>query len=187
MLKNVDAQILELFVYDYTTGAPKTGDTANLTAYVSIDGGTATALSDTSASQISSTNAPGWYRWTLTAAETNGNQLLFTGKSSTSTNIVVVGRPVSTTCGLAPSGLDLVLIESGISASASLVNDASTQLTSINARQAMAIWTSALAGVLSGATGTTVTIKGGAVSTSRVVATVDSDGNRTALVLTVPT
>jgi len=45
----------------------------------------------------------------------------------------------------------------------------------------------ALAGVLSGATGTTVTIKAGGKSTSRIVATVDADGNRSALILTVPT
>lgn len=88
---------------------------------------------------------------------------------------------------LALNGLDPVLIESSISGSSSLVDDASNQLTSINARQAMALWTSALAGVLSGATGTTVTIKAGAKSTSRIVATVDADGNRSALTLTVPT
>lgn len=85
------------------------------------------------------------------------------------------------------NAFDAILIESGITGSSSLVNDAASQLTSLNARQAMALWTAALAGVLSGATGTSVTIKAGGKTTSRIVATVDADGNRSALTLTVPT
>lgn len=87
------------------------------------------------------------------------------------------------------NGLDLVLIESGISASSSLTNDAGTQLTSINARQGLALCTSVLAGVLAGAATTTNTMKAGgnASSNTRVTATVDSSGNRTALTIKVPT
>lgn len=186
MYKNVASQKLDFFVYDGSTGAPKTGDAANITIYVSIDDGSLTALTDTSASEVSSSNAPGTYRVDLSQAETNGNKLTFTGKSSTA-NIYVVPQTLYTNTSLASFGLDAVLIESGISASSALVNDADSQLTSINARQAMALWTSALAGVLSGATGTTVTINGGANNANRIVATVDSDGNRSAVVLTVPT
>lgn len=186
MYKNVASQKLDIFVYDGSTGAPKTGDAANITVYVSIDDGTLTALTDTSATEVSSTNAPGTYRFDLSQAETNGNKLTFTGKSSTA-NIYVVPQTLYTNTSLASFGLDAVLVESGISASASLVNDASSQLTSINARQALALNIAALAGVLSGATGTTVTINGGANSNQRIVATVDADGNRSALVLTVPT
>lgn len=186
MYKNTASQKLDIFVYDGTTGAPKTGDAANLTVYVSIDDGTLTALTDTSATEVSATNAPGTYRFDLSQAETNGNKLTFTGKSATA-NIYIVPQTLYTNTALASFGLDAVLVESSITGSASLVDDAATQLTSINARQAMALWTSALAGVLSGATGTTVTIKAGGKSTSRIVATVDADGNRSALILTVPT
>lgn len=79
MLKNVAGQTLFLYFFNQITGLGKTGDAANLTAYV---GGV--ALADTSATEVSSSNAPGWYSWSLTAAETNANQLMFTGKSTTS-------------------------------------------------------------------------------------------------------
>jgi F420-0:gamma-glutamyl ligase-like protein len=73
-----------LLVIDSATSRPKTGDAANLTAYVSIDAGTFTALTDTSATEMDATNAPGLYLFDLTQAETNGDHLLFTGRSSTS-------------------------------------------------------------------------------------------------------
>lgn len=95
MFKNVAGQTVEFFVFDYTTGAPKTGDAANLTKYLSKDDGTLTALTDTSAAEISSTNAPGWYRCDVSQTESNANKLLFTGKSSTS-NVAVVGRVIYT-------------------------------------------------------------------------------------------
>lgn len=95
MLKNVASQTVEFFVFDYSTGAAKTGDAANITMYVSKDDGTLTALTDTSAAEISSTNAPGWYRCDVSQTESNANKLLFTGKSSTS-NVAVVGRVIYT-------------------------------------------------------------------------------------------
>jgi hypothetical protein len=70
---------------------------------------------------------------------------------------------------LASDGVDLIVVEAGL-----------------NLRQAASIKSSALAGVLSGAAGTTVTILGAGVATPRIVATVDSSGNRTAVTLTPP-
>lgn len=80
MFKNVASQTLDFVAIDGTTGLPKTGDAANITMYVSIDDGTLTALTDTSATEISSTNAPGKYRVDVSQAETNGNKLTFSGK-----------------------------------------------------------------------------------------------------------
>jgi hypothetical protein len=112
--RNIGSQTLELFAFDSTTGAPKTGDAANLTAYVSLDGdATPDALGDTSATEISSTNAPGWYRFDLTQAETNGKNILFSGKSATA-NIVLVGRYVATH----PANLSLTAIDSSGNAAA---------------------------------------------------------------------
>jgi hypothetical protein len=108
----------------------------------------------------------------------------FTGNLSGSVGSVTAGVT------LAAGGLDPVLIESGIVASASLTNDAAAQLTSINARQALAlIMSSAAAGVLAGAATTTVTTKPGGLpaGNTRITATVDVNGNRSALVLVVPT
>lgn len=95
MFKNTSSQKIQLFAFDYSTGAPKTGDAANLTAYIEIDGGATTALGDTSATEKSATNAPGVYEWDLSQAETNGNDLVFTAKSSTG-NVALVARFVTT-------------------------------------------------------------------------------------------
>lgn len=95
MFKNTASQKIQLFAFDATTGVAKTGDAANITAYVSIDYGAVTVLGDTTATEMDATNAPGWYMFDLTQAETNGNDLLFTAKSSTA-NIKIVGRPVCT-------------------------------------------------------------------------------------------
>ena len=95
MFKNVATKIA-LFAFDTATGAAKTGDAANLTAYVSKDFGAVTVLADTSATELSAANAPGWYLFDLTQAETNADNLLFTGKSSTS-GVSVVGRAIDTT------------------------------------------------------------------------------------------
>lgn len=92
MFKNVASQKIEVFAFDYTTGAPKTGDGANITVYVSKDGGAVTALTDTTATEISSTNAPGWYQFDVSQAESNADMLLFTGKSSTANVSIVGGR-----------------------------------------------------------------------------------------------
>ncbi len=94
MFKNVASKVA-LFAFDTTTGVAKTGDAANLTAYVSKDWGAVTVLADTSATEMSSTNAPGWYLFDLAQAETNADVLLFSGKSSTA-NVSVVGMRIDT-------------------------------------------------------------------------------------------
>ncbi len=87
----------------------------------------------------------------------------------TGTSGVVVASASKTGYSLASSGLDAIVIETGL-----------------NARQALAINAAALAGVLSGAATTTVTVKGAGVATTRITATVDADGNRSAVTLALP-
>lgn len=91
-LKNTSGQKLEVFAFDYTTGAPKTGDAANLTAYVNIDEAGYGTLTDTSATEVDSTNKKGLYLFDLTQGETNGAKLAFFAKSSTA-NVSVIARP----------------------------------------------------------------------------------------------
>lgn len=95
MFKNVASQKIALFAFDATTNVPKTGDAANITAYVSKDHGAVTVLGDTTATEFDATNAPGWYWFDVTQAETNADNLMFTGKSSTA-NIKIVGRALTT-------------------------------------------------------------------------------------------
>ena len=83
MFKNVASQKLIVFAFDATTNIPKTGDAANITAYVSKDYGAATVLGDTTATELDATNAKGYYLFDLTQAETNADTLHFTAKSAT--------------------------------------------------------------------------------------------------------
>lgn len=185
MRKNT-ACVVEIDVYDATTGKPKTGlSTSDLTLYVNIDDAGLTAITDTVSAELHATNAPGTYLFSLSAAETNGYKIVVTGKSATA-NVFVIRQTFYTQVDLLSTGLDAVLVESGITPSAAVLNDSDTQLSSINARQALALLQAALAGVLSGATGLTVTINAGGLTEHRIIATVDEDGNRSALVLRVP-
>lgn len=70
---------------------------------------------------------------------------------------------------LAPDGLDAVGIEVGV-----------------NARQAVSAILASSVGVLTGGATDTITIRGGNVGATRVVATVDADGNRTSVLLSLP-
>ncbi len=96
MQKNVASQTGYFFVFDATTALPKSGDAANIVCYVSKDAGTVTAIASNSGvpTEVDATNAKGYYKISLSQAETNGDVLLFSGKSSTS-NIVVVGAPAT--------------------------------------------------------------------------------------------
>lgn len=96
MQRNVSGQKILLFAFDASTNLPKTGDAANLTAYVSKDAGAVTVLGDTTATEMDATNAKGWYSFDLTQGETDAYDLVFTGKSSTA-NVSVVGRAIATT------------------------------------------------------------------------------------------
>lgn len=92
MYKNVASQKLLVYAFDSTTNLPKTGDAANITAYVSKDYGSVTVLGDTSATEADATNGKGYYLFDVTQTETNADTLLFSAKSSTA-NIVVLGMP----------------------------------------------------------------------------------------------
>jgi hypothetical protein len=110
MFKNVASQKIQLFAFDTTTGAPKTGDAANITAYVSKDHGAVTVLGDTSATEMDATNAKGVYVFDLTQAETNADELTFTAKSSTA-NISITPRFIST---VPPKFTTLVIDSAGL-------------------------------------------------------------------------
>lgn len=104
-------------------------------------------------------------RLAASAAPANFASLAITGGGA----VTVGTNSDKTGYSLAAAGLDVVSVEAGL-----------------NARQALAIGASALAGVLSGAGTTTITIKGAGVATTRITATVDTDGNRSAVVLNPP-
>lgn len=119
MFKNVAAKF-RVFAFNITTGAPVSGDAANLTAYVSKDYGAVTVLADTSATEEEATNAKGYYLFDAAQAETNADCLMVSAKSSTA-NISVIGAPAviytrPTTGWLAPAtaGRTLVVDAAGL-------------------------------------------------------------------------
>jgi hypothetical protein len=120
VFKNVASQKFVVFAFDATTNLPKTGDAANITAYVSKDFGAVTVLADTTATEMDATNAKGYYLFDAAQAETNADLLLVSAKSATA-NIVVVGAPAAiftfpTTGILAPAtaGRTLVVDAAGL-------------------------------------------------------------------------
>ncbi len=104
-----------VFAFDVVTGLGKTGDAANLTLYKKEKGGSLTQVTDTAASEISSTNAPGYYEFDLAAGEIDTQYTHFFAKSSTTSpnNVGVQYYPPSFT---APVGFynSSVLTNSGI-------------------------------------------------------------------------
>ncbi|MCC6798317.1 MAG: hypothetical protein IT366_24605 [Candidatus Hydrogenedentes bacterium] len=88
--KNVAGQKLFILAVD-SAGIEKTGDAANITARISLDGGTPTQTNDVNPTEIDATYQKGLYYFDLTQAETNARVLTLSADSSTAG---VVIRPV---------------------------------------------------------------------------------------------
>lgn len=84
LYKNTASQKIPVYAWDSAKGAPKTGDAANITAYISKDGGTAAATNDANPTELDATNMPGIYIFDMTQAETNAALVMLSPKSSTS-------------------------------------------------------------------------------------------------------
>ena len=72
-------------------GEPVTGDAANITANIRIDGGAANAVDDTNPTELEG----GLYVFDITADESNGDSLALAPSSATS-NVNVIGVPAAT-------------------------------------------------------------------------------------------
>ncbi len=83
MEKNVASQKVACFAWNNAAGAAKTGDAANISAQISIDGGTTAATNDVNPTELDATDAPGVYLFDTTQAETNGDLIIISPVSST--------------------------------------------------------------------------------------------------------
>ena len=94
MQKNVASQKWIVFAFDVTDNTPKTGDAANITANLRIDGGVVNPVDDTNPTELED----GYYIFDITQAESDGDMILIVPASSTG-SIQVIGVPgvVSTT------------------------------------------------------------------------------------------
>ena len=135
LYKNTASQKIAVFAYTASTGAAKTGDAAQITAYLSKDWGAAAAVTDTNPTELDATNMPGWYVFDLTQAETNGNVLVFAPKSSTS-GVVCDQVQVFTTASIDQTGDSYAVVNDGtfgLSALETLVDDLESRLTATRA------------------------------------------------------
>jgi YD repeat-containing protein len=88
MQKNVAGQIWVVYAYDITDNTPKTGDAAQITANLRLDGGEANAVDDANPTELEA----GYYAFDITQAESIADSLLLVPASSTE-NIQVVALP----------------------------------------------------------------------------------------------
>ena len=269
--KNVASQKLAVYAYDPTVAAgtdpSKTGDAANITAQISLDGGTSAATNDVNPTELDATDQAGVYIFDLTQAETNAEMIMLSAVSATSNILLdpvqVLTEPEKVTLADAAHGgtaatLALKKFEviatdtnaeavmfvgdgighalylnatsgSGLQATsvsgtgiggtssdgagfwASSTSSVGFKATSISGtditsatieaiptlaeilaggdvdgftiEETLKLCLAALAGKLSGAETTTITIRSAADDANRIVATVDADGNRSAVTL----
>lgn len=163
------------------TASTSTAQTGDAYSRIGAAGAGLTALGDTRLANldaaVSSRLAPTTAGRTLdvSAGGEAGIDWANVGSPTTTLNLsgttIGVAADVTAKTGysLASGGLDAVVVETGV-----------------NARQALSGVLAACAGVVSGAGTGTITIKGGGVATTRVVATTDASGNRSAVTLTLP-
>lgn len=112
-IKN-QALTVSFFAWDTGNSVGKTGDSANITMYVAIDG-SANAVDDTSVAEVDSTNLQGVYTVDLTAPEMNGNHILVGGESTTA-DIVIVPISITTERGdlaTVDTNVDSILTDTG--------------------------------------------------------------------------
>lgn len=109
IIKNTSGQRLPVYAVD-ANGAAVTGDAANITAYISKDGGTPVATNDTNPTELDATNTPGLYIFSLSKSETNCDLLVLTPTSVTSgvilSPLIIYTEPstASTNAGYSASG-----------------------------------------------------------------------------------
>ena len=89
LFKNVASQKFAVYAYDTTIDVGKTGDAANITAEISLDGAASAPTNDVNPAELEATDHPGIYVFDLTQAETNADLIVISAVSGTA-NIVIV-------------------------------------------------------------------------------------------------
>src|SRR5210317_1260417 len=92
MFKNTASQKWVVFAFEdeggTNPGEPVTGDAANITANLRLDGGAANAVDDTNPTELED----GYYIFDITAAESNADNIVICPASATA-NVNVIGVP----------------------------------------------------------------------------------------------
>lgn len=109
--KNTASQKLAVYAYNSATGAPVSGDAANITGLISKDGGEAAATNDVNPAPSPTMAQAGVYYFDLTQAETNAD-LVVVSASSTTENVridpvIIEAITAATSSALATAQADL--------------------------------------------------------------------------------
>ena len=83
MIKNTAGQKVIVYAHDTAADAPKTGDAANITAYIAQDAASIGVSNDANPTELDATNMKGLYAFDLTQAETNGDTVTLSAVSAT--------------------------------------------------------------------------------------------------------
>lgn len=83
MYKNIASQKVAIYAHDVAADAAKTGDAANITAYISKDGGAAAQSDDVNPTELDAVNMKGIYVFDMTQAETNADMIALSPVSAT--------------------------------------------------------------------------------------------------------
>jgi len=176
--KNVASQKIAMYAWDGASGEAKTGDASNITAQISIDGGSSGALNDTNPTEIDAVNHPGIYIFDLTQEETNGDLLNITPISST--NDVVINPIIIYTNQFIPTKVEY--IDKAIS---DINMDGEIIEGTITLQKAISILLAFVAGKTNGGGSTEIKFRNQSDDTDRITMTVDTDGNRSAVTINV--
>lgn len=161
------ALTLSYTAWDTVAGRPKLGDTGQHTLYWNKDGVTSTTTNSPVA--VTSPADVGESTVLLTASECTANFGKLTGVSSTA-GVILIPVPVAFESGrLGADGLDAIQLETGI-----------------NARQGMTVMLAESAGVITGVATGSYVFTGAGVSTTRITAAVNTNGERVNVVLSLP-
>lgn len=202
LYKNVAGQKIPVYAYDKTTGDAETGDAGNITAQISKDGGACAATNDTNPTELDATDAPGIYLFDLTQAETNADLIVLYPVSSTGDvvlrPVLIYTNPVTETkAGYIDASISTVdTVVDAIKAVTDNLPDAGALNNisvadilagivegAIDVQGALRLLLSFIAGKTSGGGTTTITFRDTGDSKDRIVMTVDTDGDRSAVTL----
>lgn len=83
LYKSVSDQKIPVYARNVLTSSPATGDAANITAYISRDGGAPVQTEDINPTELSATNLPGVYMFDLSLFETSADVIVISASSTT--------------------------------------------------------------------------------------------------------
>jgi len=185
MFKNVASQKIAIYAYDAVNETAKTGDAAQITAQISLDGEATAATNDASPTELDSTDAPGIYLFDMTQAETNADLVVLSSVSSTDDIVIepIIIYPVITAA--IETKIDTIVVATITNATGA---DVATDIKAIKAETVLIVedtgelqtnqsaWTTATTTTLAGLTVDVISVSGDTTSANNLELQYDGNG-----------